>query len=150
MKNVFDTLWEEQLCRIHVEQDIFQSQVRSCIFFFAVLLKRPRGISFFYYFTFQANEIISLRAEVKHLTAVAHQLEPYIKSFSAAQMTSSNKIQESKSLQQNQEFTSLHSQQLQTLLDHINSLQLDRNKFHSQSNISSASSKTSAKGIHDK
>lgn len=27
MKNVFETLWEEQLCRIHVEQDIFQSQV---------------------------------------------------------------------------------------------------------------------------
>jgi hypothetical protein len=27
LKNVFDTLWEEQLCRIHVEQDIFQSQV---------------------------------------------------------------------------------------------------------------------------
>lgn len=27
LKNVFDTLWEEQLCRIHVEQEIFQSQV---------------------------------------------------------------------------------------------------------------------------
>lgn len=27
MKNVFDTLWEEQICRIHVEQEIFHAQV---------------------------------------------------------------------------------------------------------------------------
>lgn len=29
LKAVFDTLWEEQLCRIHVEQEIFTSQVRN-------------------------------------------------------------------------------------------------------------------------
>lgn len=29
LKNVFDSIWEEQLCRIHVEQDIFQTQVCS-------------------------------------------------------------------------------------------------------------------------
>ncbi|KAF4533083.1 hypothetical protein B566_EDAN017270 [Ephemera danica] len=26
LKNVFDSIWEEQLCRIHVEKDIFQTQ----------------------------------------------------------------------------------------------------------------------------
>lgn len=31
LKNVFDTIWEEQLCRIHVEKDIFQSQVCSLL-----------------------------------------------------------------------------------------------------------------------
>lgn len=31
LKNVFDTIWEEQLCRIHVEKDIFQTQV--CLLF---------------------------------------------------------------------------------------------------------------------
>lgn len=29
LRSVFDTLWQEQLYRIHVEQDIFRSQVSS-------------------------------------------------------------------------------------------------------------------------
>ncbi|KAG8233610.1 hypothetical protein J437_LFUL001021 [Ladona fulva] len=52
LKSVFDAIWEEQLCRIHVEQDIFQSQM---------------------------NDILTLRNEVKHLSMIAHQLEPYVK-----------------------------------------------------------------------
>lgn len=28
LRGVFDALWEEQLCRIHVEKEIFHSQVR--------------------------------------------------------------------------------------------------------------------------
>lgn len=31
LRNVFDALWEEQLCRIHIEKEIFHSQV--CIYF---------------------------------------------------------------------------------------------------------------------
>lgn len=27
LRNVFDTLWDEQLCRIHIEKEIFHSQV---------------------------------------------------------------------------------------------------------------------------
>lgn len=29
LRNVFDALWEEQVCRIHIEKEIFHSQVRS-------------------------------------------------------------------------------------------------------------------------
>ncbi|KAK6629234.1 hypothetical protein RUM43_003051 [Polyplax serrata] len=118
MKNVFDTLWQEQLCRIHVEQDIFQSQT---------------------------NEIVSLRAEVKHLATVAQQLEPYVKSLTNIHVsqTGLNKMQEQKipSSQQMQEM-GVHSQQLQNLLDHINALQLDNNKFLSQSITSPTRPKT--------
>lgn len=28
LRNVFDALWEEQVCRIHIEKEIFHSQVR--------------------------------------------------------------------------------------------------------------------------
>jgi len=28
LRNVFDALWEEQMCRIHIEKEIFHSQVR--------------------------------------------------------------------------------------------------------------------------
>lgn len=42
LRNVFDALWEEQVCRIHIEKEIFHSQVRirrvafhiSCLFVF--------------------------------------------------------------------------------------------------------------------
>ncbi|XP_076679813.1 RING finger protein 207 isoform X3 [Andrena cerasifolii] len=54
LKNVFDTLWDEQLCRIHIEKDIFHSQM---------------------------NDILSLRNQVKQLQNLAQQLEPFIKSF---------------------------------------------------------------------
>ncbi|XP_043598400.1 RING finger protein 207-like isoform X3 [Bombus pyrosoma] len=54
LRNVFDTLWDEQLCRIHIEKEIFHSQM---------------------------NDILSLRSQVKQLQNLAQQLEPYIKSF---------------------------------------------------------------------
>ncbi|KAK2579398.1 hypothetical protein KPH14_003260 [Odynerus spinipes] len=54
LRNVFDTLWEEQLCRIHIEKEIFHSQM---------------------------NDILSLRSEVKQLQNLAQQLEPFVKSF---------------------------------------------------------------------
>ncbi|XP_066597625.1 RING finger protein 207-like isoform X2 [Prorops nasuta] len=56
LRNVFDGLWEEQLCRIHIEKEIFHSQM---------------------------NDILSLRGEVKQLQTLAQQLEPFVKSFSA-------------------------------------------------------------------
>jgi hypothetical protein len=67
------------------------------------------------------NDILTLRAEVKHLSLVAHQLEPYVKSLAAAERSqaSSDSVQ-----QQQQETTSSH-QQLQSLLEHISMLQLD-------------------------
>ncbi|XP_076233820.1 RING finger protein 207 isoform X3 [Calliopsis andreniformis] len=56
LKNVFDILWDEQLCRIRVEQEIFHSQM---------------------------NDILSLRNQVKQLQNLTQQLEPFIKSFSS-------------------------------------------------------------------
>lgn len=55
LRNVFDALWEEQVCRIHIEKEIFHSQM---------------------------NDILSLRSEVKKLQALAQHLEPFVKSFS--------------------------------------------------------------------
>jgi hypothetical protein len=71
---------------------------------------------------FQMNDILTLRAEVKHLSLVAHQLEPYVKSLAAAERSkaSTDSVQQ----QQQQEPTSSH-QQLQNLLEHISMLQLD-------------------------
>lgn len=31
LRNVFDGLWDEQLCRIHIEKEIFHSQVKSVV-----------------------------------------------------------------------------------------------------------------------
>ncbi|XP_015183062.1 PREDICTED: RING finger protein 207-like isoform X4 [Polistes dominula] len=55
LRNVFDALWEEQLCRIHIEKEIFHSQM---------------------------DDILSLRSEVKQLQSLTQQLEPFVKSFS--------------------------------------------------------------------
>ncbi|XP_024944302.1 RING finger protein 207 isoform X3 [Cephus cinctus] len=55
LRNIFDALWEEQLCRIHIEKEIFHSQM---------------------------NDILTLRSEVKQLLTMAQQLEPFVKSFS--------------------------------------------------------------------
>lgn len=156
MKNVFDTLWEEQLCRIHVEQEIFQSQV---IIIFCLILKLAQFLLLiFFYFEFpQMNQILTLRAEVKHLATVAQQLEPYIKSLSGSlgqpKQTDGQKIIDNQQVILTQKFCNLgvcqtffkvdrfyhfqemsaHSQQLQSLLDHINMLHLDsQQKFHSQ------------------
>ncbi|XP_076293150.1 RING finger protein 207 isoform X2 [Lasioglossum baleicum] len=54
LRNVFDGLWDEQLCRIHMEKEIFHSQM---------------------------NDILSLRNQVKQLQNLAQQLEPFIKSY---------------------------------------------------------------------
>lgn len=54
LRNVFDALWDEQICRIHIEKEIFHSQM---------------------------NDILSLRSQVKQLQNLAQQLEPFIKSF---------------------------------------------------------------------
>ncbi|XP_043465928.1 RING finger protein 207-like isoform X2 [Leptopilina heterotoma] len=56
LRGIFDTLWEEQLCRIHFEKEIFHSQM---------------------------NDILSLRSEVKQILTMAQQLEPFVKSFSS-------------------------------------------------------------------
>lgn len=76
-----------------------------------------------YYCHFQMNDILTLRAEVKHLSLVAHQLEPYVKALAASErnQASSDALQQQ---QQQQETTSSH-QQLQSLLEHISMLQFD-------------------------
>ncbi|KAL5233346.1 hypothetical protein ACI65C_000756 [Semiaphis heraclei] len=52
LRSVFQTIWQEQLYRIHVEQDIFQSQM---------------------------TDITNLQSEVKQLATLAQQLDPYVK-----------------------------------------------------------------------
>lgn len=52
---VFGASWEEQLWRLRVEQELF-----GC----------------------QRADVAALRNELRHLTAVAIQLEPYVKSLS--------------------------------------------------------------------
>ncbi|CAL7933217.1 unnamed protein product [Xylocopa violacea] len=54
LRTVFEALWDEQLCRIHIEREIFHSQM---------------------------NDILTLRSQVKQLQNLAQQLEPFIKSF---------------------------------------------------------------------
>ncbi|XP_076633398.1 RING finger protein 207 isoform X3 [Colletes latitarsis] len=56
LRNVFDALWDEQLCRIRIEKEIFHSQM---------------------------SDILSLRNQVKQLQNLAQQLEPFVKSFSS-------------------------------------------------------------------
>lgn len=72
------------------------------------------------------NEILNLRGEVKQLSHVAQQLEPYIKSLSASLQQIPQKPSDS---QQAQELN-LHSQQLQAILEHINKLQIESQKLH--------------------
>ncbi|XP_017884913.1 RING finger protein 207-like isoform X2 [Ceratina calcarata] len=77
LRNVFEALWDEQLCRIQIEREIFHSQM---------------------------NDIVSLRSQVKQLQTLAQQLEPFIKSFAtgvsvgeismaASDMTSNQQLQ---------------------------------------------------------
>nr|CAD7266849.1 unnamed protein product [Timema shepardi] len=222
LKNVFDTLWEEQLCRIHVEQDIFQSQVLSKvrihkpvlahkirdmaaimsrelvytmvtmstvnaanlaitnypgglhtttrldqsrsrlglppppsqIYLYPVhvsfreagfeaqqLVYRDRGARFnsrhklnimtltkrsmvplFHQPTIfrKMNDILTLRSEVKNLSVIANQLEPYVKSLTSG---SAPVERISESADTSSQETS--HQQLQSLLEHISALQMD-------------------------
>jgi hypothetical protein len=70
------------------------------------------------------NDILTLRAEVKHLSLVAHQLEPYVKSLAASERNQASTDAVQQQQQQQQEITSSH-QQLQNLLEHISMLQFD-------------------------
>lgn len=75
---------------------------------------------------FQMNDILTLRSEVKHLSAIAHQLEPYVKSLAAAERLASQGRGDQGSqntVESGTQETSHH--QLQSLLEHINMLQLD-------------------------
>ena len=81
MATIFDASWEEQLWRLRVEQEVF-----SC----------------------QRADVMTLRNELKHLSNVASQLEPYIKNLTPAQSTTSQNEQAADQ--------ALH---LQSILDHI-------------------------------
>lgn len=48
------------------------------------LIYLTRNFKIIFFFNFQMNQILTLRAEVKHLSTVAQQLEPYIKSLSGS------------------------------------------------------------------
>ncbi|XP_018333794.1 RING finger protein 207-like isoform X2 [Agrilus planipennis] len=76
MATVFDNSWEEQLWRIRVEQEVF-----SC----------------------QKADVMTLRNELKHLSNIASQLEPYVRNLTPAPSVQSDKFQEK-------------AQQLQSLL----------------------------------
>lgn len=81
MSTVFDASWEDQLWRLRVEQEVF-----SC----------------------QRADVMTLRNELKHLSNVAAQLEPYIRSLTPAP---SNQSQSEQAADQ--------AQHLQSLLEHI-------------------------------
>ncbi|KAI4454331.1 hypothetical protein MML48_9g00007697 [Holotrichia oblita] len=85
MAAIFDASWEEQLWRIRVEQEVF-----SC----------------------QRADVMTLRNELKHLSNVASQLEPYVRSLTPAQSTSTQNDQAADQ--------ALH---LQSLLEHIGRIQ---------------------------
>jgi chromosome segregation ATPase len=80
MATTFDASWEEQLWRLRVEQEVF-----SC----------------------QRADVMTLRNELKHLSQLAGQLEPYIRSLTPAQQSSQS------------ESAAEQSQQMQSLLEHF-------------------------------
>ncbi|KAJ8981944.1 hypothetical protein NQ317_002116 [Molorchus minor] len=84
MAGLFDASWEEQLWRLRVEQEVF-----GC----------------------QRADVSTLRNELKHLSQVAAQLEPYIRSLTPAQQS-----QSSSDLGHGQSEQAHH---LATLLEHI-------------------------------
>lgn len=115
LRNVFDALWEEQVCRIHIEKEIFHSQVR--LFFplklnprFSSRLSNP-----FCSHRFQMNDILSLRSEVKKLQALAQHLEPFVKSFSTG--IGAGEVSMAAA-------DAVDNQHLQALLDHLARLQM--------------------------
>ncbi|CAH1990734.1 unnamed protein product [Acanthoscelides obtectus] len=86
MATAFDASWEEQLWRIRVEQEVF-----SC----------------------QRADVNTLRNELKHLSQVATQLEPYIRSLTPASQSQMS-AQSEQSQTQNEQ-----AQHLASLLEHI-------------------------------
>ncbi|XP_030747580.1 RING finger protein 207-like isoform X2 [Sitophilus oryzae] len=94
MAAAFDASWEEQLWRLRVEQEVF-----SC----------------------QRTDVNTLRNELKHLSQVATQLEPYIRSLtpsSAGQQAAGFGGQGD-----SQPIPTEQAQQLASLLEHIGILQ---------------------------
>lgn len=89
MATTFDSSWEEQLWRLRVEQEVF-----SC----------------------QRADVVTLRNELKHLSQVAGQLEPYIRSLTPAQQSSQS------------ESTTEHSQHMQSILDHFSKYFLNKER----------------------
>lgn len=85
MAAVFEAAWEEQLWRLRVEQEVF-----SC----------------------QRADVMTLRNELKHLSNLAGQLEPYIRTLS-----SSSAQQQQQQMQE--QAAAEQAQHLQTLLEHI-------------------------------
>ncbi|XP_059490356.1 RING finger protein 207-like isoform X2 [Neocloeon triangulifer] len=99
LRSVFDAIWEEQLCRIHVEQDMFQQQ-----------------------------EVAALRSEVRHLSLVARQLEPYIRSLNTQHQQHQQErppSSEQATPDSAASFASLEPH-LQSLLDKISLLQMEQ------------------------
>ncbi|XP_060534094.1 RING finger protein 207-like isoform X2 [Cylas formicarius] len=94
MASSFDASWEEQLWRLRIEQEVF-----SC----------------------QRADVNTLRNELKHLSQVAAQLEPYIRSLTPAQQNQQpTQLQSSSHGEPSQ---SDQAQQLASLLEHIGMLQ---------------------------
>ncbi|XP_023014622.1 uncharacterized protein isoform X4 [Leptinotarsa decemlineata] len=89
MASVFDASWEEQLWRLRVEQEVF-----SC----------------------QRADVNTLRNELKHLSQLATQLEPLIKSLTPAQQAQSSHSEAGQG-------QSEQAQHLAALLEHIGLLQ---------------------------
>nr|CAH7727013.1 unnamed protein product [Callosobruchus chinensis] len=86
MATAFDSSWEEQLWRIRVEQEVF-----SC----------------------QRADVSTLRNELKHLSQMATQLEPYIRSLTPASQSQMSGQSEQSQTQSEQ------AQHLASLLEHI-------------------------------
>lgn len=86
MAAAFDASWEEQLWRLRVEQEVF-----SC----------------------QRADVNTLRNELKHLSQVATQLEPFIRTLTPAQQAQA----------QSEQSQSEQAQHLANILEHIGILQ---------------------------
>ncbi|XP_063929985.1 RING finger protein 207-like isoform X2 [Zophobas morio] len=84
MATTFDASWEEQLWRLRVEQEVF-----SC----------------------QRADVMTLRNELKHLSQLAGQLEPYIRNLTPAQQSTQG------------DSAAEQSKQMQALLEHFSVLQ---------------------------
>ncbi|KAJ8909957.1 hypothetical protein NQ315_014908 [Exocentrus adspersus] len=80
MASVFDSSWEEQLWRIRVEQEVF-----SC----------------------QRADVNTLRNELQHLSQLASQLEPYIRSLTPAQQSQSSRSEQGQSQGEQAHLTAL-------------------------------------------
>ncbi|KAK9884272.1 hypothetical protein WA026_005224 [Henosepilachna vigintioctopunctata] len=87
MAGIFDASWEEQLWRLRVEQEVF-----SC----------------------QRTDVTMLRNELKQLTQVAIQLEPFIRTLSSQQQHQH---------QQHEGSSSEQAKHLESLLEHIGIIQ---------------------------